>query len=122
MHVVVAVRQKRVAERFEDSGFIATEMIGEDQVQRGAGFWLVLVMPMRVVPAAAIGYLLRRQSEEEKVLFARLSRHLNGRAVAGADRQSPIHHELHVAGTAGLKAGGRNLVTDIAGWNQPLGE
>ena len=57
MHVIIALRQQRAAQRLEDTGFVAAEMIGKDQVQGRAGLGLVFVMPMRVVPAAAAGYL-----------------------------------------------------------------
>ena len=122
VHVVVAVRQQRVAQRREDARLIAAEVVGEDQVQRRARLRLVLVVPVRVVPAAAVGHLLRRQAEQEEVLLARLLGHLDGGAVARADGQRAVHHELHVAGAAGLVAGRRDLVGDVAGGNQPLGE
>ena len=122
VHVVVPMRQQRVVQRREDAWLIAAEIIGEDQVQRGAGFRLVFVVPVRVVPAAAAGHLLRRQAEQEEILLARLLRHLDGGAVARADRQGAVHHELHVARAAGLVTGGRDLVGDIAGGDQPLGE
>ena len=122
MHVVVAMRQQRVAQRSEEAGFVAAEMVGEDQVQRGAGLRLVLVMPVRAVPAAAVGDLIGRQAEEEEVLLAGFFGHFDRRAVARADRQRAVHHELHVAGAAGLVTGGRDLVGDVAGRDQLLGE
>ena len=79
-------------------------------------------MPVRVVPAAAAGHLFRGQAEQEEVLLAGFLGHLDGRAVARADGQRAVHHELHVARAAGLVAGGRDLVGDIAGRDQPLGE
>ena len=41
VHVVVAVGQQRVAQRSEDPGLVAAEMVGEDQVQaaRVSGSW-----------------------------------------------------------------------------------
>src|SRR5580700_7654429 len=97
-------------------------MIGEDQVQCGAGFWLVLIVPEWVVPSATAGHLFRRQAEEEEILLARLLRHLDGRAIARADRQGAVHHELHVARAAGLVAGSRDLIRDITGRDQSLRE
>jgi len=41
---------------------------------------------MRVVPPPAAGDLFRRQAEEEEILFARLLRHLDSRAIPRADR------------------------------------
>ena len=101
-------------------GSLAAEMVAGDEVQRGARFRLVVVVPLGAVPAAAGGDLLRRQAEEEEILLAGFLRHLDGGAVARAQSQRPIHHELHVGGAAGLVAGGRDLIGDIAGGNQPL--
>src|SRR5439155_6966896 len=66
-----------------------------------------------VVPAPAARHLVRAQPEQEEVLLAPLLRHLDGRAVACADRESPIHHVLHVAGAARLVARGGDLVRDV---------
>ena len=108
--------------RSKDPRLVAAEIVGGDQVQCGAGFRLVVVMPMRVVPAAAAGHLIGGQAEQEEVLFAGFFRHLDRGAVARADRQCAIHHEFHVAGAAGLVAGGRDLVRDIGRGDQPLGQ
>ena len=112
------MRQERCRERREDARLVAAEVVREDQVQRGAGFRLVFIVPVRVVPAAAVGHLFGGQTEEEEVLLARFFGHLDGRAVAGADGQRAVHHELHVARAAGFVAGGRDLVRDIAGRDQ----
>ena len=82
----------------------------------------MLVVPARVVPAPAAGDLLGGQAEQEHVLLAGLLGDLDRGAVAGADGQGPVHHELHVARAAGLVAGGRDLLGDVAGRDQPLGE
>ena len=97
-------------------------MAGEDQVERRARFRFVVVMPMRVVPAAAVGHLLGGQAEQEEILFARFLGHFDRGAVARADGQGAVHHELHVAGAAGLVAGGGDLVRDVARGDQPLGQ
>src|SRR5262249_57891448 len=120
--VVAAMREQGAARGLEGPGLVRAEVIGEDEVERRAGLGLVVVMPVGVVPAAAAGYLLGGQPKEEEVLLARLFRHLDGRAVAGADRQRPVHHELHVARTARLVAGGRYLVRDVTRRDQTLRE
>ena len=97
-------------------------MVVEDQVEGLPRLRLVLVVPARVVPAAAAGDLLGGQAEEEEVLLAGLLGHLDRGAVARADRQGAVHHELHVAGAAGLVAGRRDLLRDVAGRDQPLGQ
>ena len=61
VHVVVAVRQQRVPQRGEDARLVAAEVHREKIRSRArAGFGLVLVVPVRVVPAAAVGDLLAR--------------------------------------------------------------
>src|SRR5262249_15459652 len=122
VHVVVSVCQQGIAQGREDAAFLAAEMVGEYQVQRRARLRLVVVVPAGVVPASAVRYLFRRQTEQEEVLFTRFVGHFDGRSVARADRQGAIHHELHVARTAGLVAGGRDLVGDIGGGDQPFGK
>ena len=64
MSVVVTMCQKRVAQRFEDAGFVAAEVVRKDQVQRRSCLRLVLIVPVWVVPAAAIRDLLRGQTEQ----------------------------------------------------------
>src|SRR5271166_2463628 len=89
VHVVVPVRQQRVAQRGKDPGLVVAEIVGENQVQCGASLRLVVVMPVRVVPTAAARHLVRGQAEQEEVLLASFFGHLDGRAVARADRQCP---------------------------------
>src|SRR5215468_5234494 len=86
VHVVVAVREQGVSQRLEGPGLVLAEMVGEEQVQRGAGLRVVVVVPARAVPAPAPGHLRGSQAEEEEVLLAGLLRHLDGRAIARADR------------------------------------
>src|ERR1700693_1873198 len=57
VHVVIPVRQQRVTQWSENTGFIAAEMIGKDQIQRSEGLRLVFIVPKRVVPGAAGGHL-----------------------------------------------------------------
>src|ERR1022692_1062768 len=120
MHVVVPVRQQHVPQRLEDARLIAAEIIRENQVQGSTGLRIVLVMPLRVLPSATTNHLLSCQTEEEEVLLARLCSHLNRRAVACADRQCAVHHELHVACPTGFVACRRDLVGDVTGRNEVL--
>ena len=90
VHVVVAVRQQRVAQRGEYARVVVAEVIGEDQVERGAGLRFIVVVPARGVPAAAGGDLLGGQAKEEEIVFPCLLRHLDRRAVACADRQGAV--------------------------------
>ena len=88
----------------------------------GASLGLVLIVPVRIVPGAAVFNLFHGESEQEEVFFSGLFCHFDGRSVACSDRQRAVHHEFHVAGSAGLIAGGRNLIGDIAGGNEPFGQ
>src|SRR5271165_478358 len=58
MHVAIASRQERVAQRTENSWLVPAKKAEENQIQCRAGLRLVLIVPMRVVPAAAILHLL----------------------------------------------------------------
>jgi hypothetical protein len=116
------MRQQRVSQRGENSWLAPAEGIARNHVERGPGLGLVLIVPVRAVPAAAVGDFLRAQPEQEEVLLARLLGHLDGGAVARADGQCPVHHELHVAGAAGFVPGRRDLVGDVGGRDQPLGQ
>ena len=46
--------------------------------------------------------------------------HLHVGTVQGANGQGAVHHELHVAGAAGLLAGGGDLLAHLAGGHQLL--
>src|SRR6516162_1750313 len=113
MHIKVTVCEESVVQRSEHPSLVAAEMIGDDQVQGGTGFWFVFVMPARIVPTSAVGNLLGGETEQEEVVLARSFRHFDGSAIAGADGECTVHHEFHVAGTAGFVAGSRNLVGDV---------
>src|SRR5437879_8711305 len=97
MHVVVTVGQQSVTKRSEDARLTAAEVDGKDKLQGGASLRLVVIMPVRAIPAAAGGHLFRSQTEEKEIFFAGFFGHLDGRAVARADRQRSVHHEFHVA-------------------------
>ena len=60
VHVAVATGQQRSAYRLEHAGLVAAEMIAEDEIERGTGVRLVIIVPVRVVPAASVVDLLRR--------------------------------------------------------------
>src|SRR6516162_7152623 len=122
MHEMITSGQQRVVQRSKNAGFIAAEKIGRDQVQCGAGFRIVVVVPSRAVPAAAALDLVRSQAKQEEIVLAGLLRHLDRRAIAGAERQRSVQHEFHVAGAARFVPGSRDLVRNIGGRDQPLGQ
>ena len=119
---MITACQQRVAQFIEDARLIPAEVIGENQVQRGARLRLVLIMPGWIIPAGAGSHLLRGQAEHEKVFLTRRLGHLDGRAVTRAQRQGAVHHEFHVARAAGLVTRRGNLVGNIARRNQALGQ
>ena len=82
MHVMVAVHQQGFANRIEDSGLMAVEVVRKDEFQRRAGFPLMLIVPVRVVPAAAVDDLLSGETEEKQILFPGLLGDLDRRSVA----------------------------------------
>src|SRR5215475_7487175 len=61
MHVVVAMHKQRIMNGGKNPGLIAAEMVGRNHVQRRPSFRIVGVMPVRAVPATAIGNLLRAE-------------------------------------------------------------
>src|SRR5262249_10122122 len=119
-HVVVAVCEQGIANWSECPRFVAAEVIREDEVQRDSRLYFVLIVPVRVVPALTVLNLLDGQAEQKQILFSRFFGHFDGGAVKRADRESSVHHELHVAGSAGFVPCGGNLVRNVAGGNQPL--
>src|SRR5262249_40212851 len=121
-HVMVAVRYEHVSEWGEYTWFIWTEVIRENQIQRRPRLWLVIVVPLGLVPAPARRHLIGGQSEQEEVHFSGLVDHLDRRPVTGADGESPVHHEFHVAGPARFVAGRRDLVRDVGRRNEPLSQ
>src|SRR5262245_5126320 len=122
MPVVISLRQECVAQWGESTRFVAAEMIGEDQVQRGTGFRFILIVPVWAVPAATAGYLFCGQTEKKEVVLTRFFSHFDGSAATRADRQGSVHHELHVAGAAGFVTSSRDLVGNIGGGDQALGK
>ena len=57
------------------------------------------------------------RAEGEIVFLARLFEDFDVRAVARAQRNRAVQHQLHIAGAAGLRARGRNLFGYIGGGN-----
>ena len=119
---VVAMAQKRVYDRREEARLVTAEVVSRDQVKCGTGLRFVLVVPPRTVPAAAALDLFGGQAEQKEVLLLRGFRHFDGRAVPRANSQGAVHHELHVARAAGLVTGGRDLLRDVTGRDELLGD
>src|SRR5262249_31769734 len=120
MHVVVSVCQQYVAKRSEDSRFIAAEVVREDQVQCSTCLRFVIVVPLWVIPASTLNDLLRTEAEQEEVLFASFFSHLDRSAIASADGERSVHHELHIACATRLVTSGRDLVRYFGSRDEPL--
>src|SRR6202044_2736503 len=61
-------------------------------------------------------------AEDRDVLGADMVADFNIGAVQRADGQRAVERELHVAGAGGFHAGGRNLLGQVGGGNDHLGE
>ena len=67
-------------------------------------------------------HLVHGHAEEEEVLGADAFADLHVRAVERADGQRAVEGELHVAGAGGLLAGLRDLLVQVGGRDQVLGQ
>ena len=75
MHELVAVGQERSAQRLEDAGLVRRLKWSEKiRSSARARLRLVLVVPVGAVPGPAAGDFLRRQAEQEEILYPRLLR------------------------------------------------
>mmetsp|Transcript_75613 Transcript_75613/g.180647 ORF Transcript_75613/g.180647 Transcript_75613/m.180647 type:complete len:244 (-) Transcript_75613:1767-2498(-) len=64
--------------------------------------------------------VLQAPEDEHRVLAALLA-NFNVGAVHGAHDEAPIHHELHVGGAAGFRAGRGDVLGDVGGRDHHLG-
>ncbi len=85
MHVVIAIRQERLAQWIEHPRLVTTEMIRENEVKSRSSLRLIFIMPVRTVPGTAVLDLFHGEAEEEHVFLPCLLRHFNGRAIARSD-------------------------------------
>ena len=86
----------------------------------------VVIVHIVFVGVVALGLeladLMGLETEEEDVLISQNLVHLDVGAVQGADGHGAVHHELHVAGAAGLLAGSGDLLAQFAGGHKLLGQ
>jgi len=117
------VLQQPVDERTEELGVAAREQAGADQVDHVLEALVALVELARPVAARfERRHLLRRKTEEKEILRAHLLAQLDVRAIERADRERAVHAELHIARAGGLLAGGRDLLGQVGGGDDFLGE
>ena len=118
MHVKVSMCQEHVAKRLKDMWLITAKVVREDQIQRCARLRLMFIVPVRAIPSPTAYHLVGRQTEEEEILLTCFFCHFDSGAITRADGQSAIHHELHVACSAGFVPCGGDLIRNIAPRNQ----
>ena len=92
-----------------------------ERVHGAARAWVGLVQRLRVVAVANGLDFVHGRPEDEVVLLAGLLDDFDVRAVVGAQRARAVEHQLHVAGAAGLRAGGRDLLGQVGGGDDVLG-
>ena len=123
MPVVVAMAQERVHDGLEKPGLVTAEVVSRDQVKCGAGLRLVLVMPPRSCTSRRFPRPVPAVKPNKKKFSSPAASAISMvRAVARANRQRPVHHKLHVARAAGLVTGGRDLLRDVTGRDELLGD
>eukprot|EP00047_Mylnosiga_fluctuans_P003292 m.228426 g.228426 ORF g.228426 m.228426 type:complete len:867 (+) comp11740_c0_seq1:45-2645(+) len=119
----VAVDQQRVDEVVEAVRRVGREVAVADLVEDLLELGVALVVLDGIVAALLERLdLLDGHAEDEDVVLADLLQHLDVRTVESADSQGTVDHELHVAGARGLGAGRADLLREIRGGDDLLGQ
>src|SRR4051812_12234294 len=101
-------------QRAKEAGIPTRERAGRDEVEDLAQGAVLLVVIVGLVTARLQRlYLGGIESEQEEVLRPDLFANLDVGAIEGANRERPIHRELHVARTRALFTRRRNLLRQI---------
>ncbi len=114
---------QRVRDRGKPAGIVRRELAGFDRADRArqprrAGDHVGGVQPLR----APLHHFERIHAEDRDVLRADMVADFDIGAVERADRQRAVQRELHVAGAGGFHTRGGNLLGQIRGRNDHLGE
>ena len=121
--VGIAAVEQTVVERAEGVAFAGREVVGTKPIHDGAEFVVGPVVAPRVVAFGVeflhVGHF---ESEDEDVVVANLLADLNVGTVERADGERAVEGELHVARAGSFFAGGRNLLGEIGGGDDALGE
>src|SRR4029077_11228870 len=119
----IVVMGERVDEAAITPGVVGREYAGSDFVEcfvqnrRGGDVF------GRIDATGARALDLRRgQAEDEDVVVADQIAHLDIGAVESADGQRAVERHLHVASAGGFHAGGRNLLRQVGGGHDSLGQ
>ncbi|CAN7976885.1 unnamed protein product, partial [Ixodes persulcatus] len=130
--------EEDICEIMEQAGIVRTEHSAVDLVNGLLGFWEPVVVVPGVVAARPPGVdLVLVHAEDEDVLWPHLLSHLHVGSVQSADGQCSIqlhsqimhakkkkktHHELHVSCAGGLCACGGDLLAQVCGRDDLLGQ
>jgi len=121
-HIGVAAPQQAVDECAVAPGFAFAELAAGDGVEHGFETRLAFVQAQRLVARLLAGpHLGRGEAEDEDVGVAHVLADLDVGAVVGADGERAIQRQLHVAGAAGLGAGGGDLLRQVGARHQQFG-
>jgi len=69
VHVVIAERQERLAQRIEHAWFVTAKVVRENEVQRRSSFGLIFIVPVGAVPGATVLNLFHGEAEQKQVFF-----------------------------------------------------
>ena len=102
---------------------VGAEEAGTDEVDNAAQVVVLLVEVARTVALGEqVGDFFDGEAEDEDVLVADFFLHFHVGAVKRTDGERAVEGELHVAGTRGFGARGRNLFGEVRGRDDLLGE
>ena len=118
------VVEEVVAQGSEHIGpFARSEVVGAEPVDDGGEFGISFVEFPRVVSVLdEFGHLFDGVAEDENIVVADLFADFDIGAVERADGDGSVEGEFHVAGAGGFFAGRGDLLGEIGGRNNALGE
>ena len=121
--VRIAALQQALMECAETAMLAGREIVAAEPVDDGPQFLVgVVVVPRAVTLRPERGNLLDREAEDENILIPDLLADLDVGAVERADGERAVQRKFHVAGARGFLAGGGNLLGEVGGRNDLLGE
>ena len=121
-HVRV-VSEKFVCNVFEQIRTVGAEEAGTDEVDNATQIVVLLVEITRTVALGEqVGDFFDGEAEDEDVLVADFFLHFHVGTVERTDGERAVEGELHVAGTRGFGARGRNLFGEVCRRNDLFGE
>jgi len=107
----------------EEFRTVGAEEAGSDQVDHAAEIVVLLVEVARTVALGEqVGHFFNGETEDEDVFVTDFFLHFNVGAVECTDGECAVQGELHVTGTRGFGACGRNLFGEVCSRNDLFGE